>query len=67
MKTLRLPDKECNSCGRQLNSWDERLSKVLAYKFPVCEHCIAKEYDMDVADLRSYFENIFGLRPCIGL
>lgn len=67
MTTLRWLDKECNSCGRQLNSWDNRLSKTLTYEFPVCEHCIAREYDMDVTALRSYFENVFGLVPCAGL
>ena len=67
MPTLRWLDKECNNCGMQLNSWDSRLSKALSYEFPVCECCIAKEYDMDVAVLRSYFENVFGLVPCTGL
>ena len=67
MPTLRWLDKECNSCGKQLNTWDMRLSKTLTYEFPVCEHCIAVEYDMDVAVLRSHFENVFGLVPCTGL
>lgn len=67
MAVLRWLNEECNSCGRQLNSWDSRLSKTLLYEFPVCEHCIAKEYDMDIAILRSYFENVFGLIPCTGL
>ena len=67
MAVLRWLNEECNSCGRQLNSWDSRLSKTLLYEFPVCEHCIAKEYDMDIAALRSYFENVFGLIPCTGL
>ena len=67
MPTLLWLDEECNNCDRQLNSWDNRLSKTLTYKFPVCENCIAKEYDMDVAVLRSYFENVLGLVPCTGL
>ena len=67
MPKLRWLDEECNSCGQQLNSWDARLSKTLAYQFPVCEKCIANEYDMDVAAIRSYFENVFGLVPCTGL
>ena len=37
-------DEYCNSCGRQINTWDKRISKVLAYKYPCCEDCIAKEY-----------------------
>jgi len=35
---------ECNICSKELNSWDKRISKVLAYKLPVCEACIAAEY-----------------------
>lgn len=60
-------DENCNSCGEQLNTWDARLSKALAYKYPVCEKCIAKEYDRDVEWLRSYFERVFGMRPCMGI
>lgn len=60
-------DEYCNSCGAQINSWDKRLSKTLAYKNPVCEKCIAKEYDMEQPVLRDYFKNIFGMRPCQGL
>ncbi|EOS41558.1 hypothetical protein C808_00064 [Lachnospiraceae bacterium M18-1] len=36
----RMTDKYCNICGEQLNTWDIRLSKTLAYKIPVCEECI---------------------------
>lgn len=60
-------DKECNICGERLNSWDARLSKTLAYKIPVCEKCIAKEYDMDVNALRNRMEDFFGMRPCQGI
>lgn len=60
-------DKECNICGEQLNSWDARLSKTLVYKIPVCEKCIAKEYDMDVNTLRDRMEDFFGMRPCQGI
>ncbi len=60
-------DKECNICGVRLNSWDARLSKTLAYKIPVCEKCIAKEYDMDVNALRDRMEDFFGMRPCQGI
>lgn len=67
MPTLQWLDDECNCCSRQLNSWDARLSRALAYRFPVCETCIAKEYDMDVTAIRIYFEEVFGMRPCIGL
>ena len=64
---VRWLDKSCNKCGEQLNSWDVRLSKTLAYKNPVCEKCIAEEYDMDVEALRDKMENFFGMRPCVGL
>ena len=60
-------DKYCNQCGQQLNSWDARLSKTLAYKIPVCEKCIAKEYDMEVEALRKRMEDFFDMRPCQGL
>ena len=65
-KVKRL-DKYCNVCGEQLNSWDARLSKTLAYKIPVCEKCIAKEYDMGVNALRDRMEDFFGMRPCQGI
>ena len=60
-------DIDCNICGTQLNSWDARLSKTLAYKNSICEHCIAKEYDMDIDALRNKMENFFGIRPCVGI
>lgn len=67
MAKVRWLNEECNVCQNQLNSWDAKLSKALMYKHRVCEKCIAKEYDMDVEALRSYFEEVFGLRPCVGL
>lgn len=60
-------DKECNACGCRLNSWDVKISKALMYKYEVCEKCIAQEYDMDVASLRAYFEEVFDMRPCAGI
>lgn len=60
-------DENCNVCGNQINSWDVKCSKALAYKIKVCEHCIAKEYDMDVDALRNKLENFFGMRPCMGI
>lgn len=67
MSKVKWLDKDCNICGSQLNSWDARLSKVLAYKIPVCENCIAKEYDEEPEALRNRMENYFGMRPCMGL
>ena len=67
MPKIKWLDKSCNICSAQLNSWDARLSKTLAYKNPVCEKCIAKEYDMDVEALREWMENFFEMRPCQGL
>ena len=59
--------KYCNNCNHELTSWDLRCSKALAYKTPVCEACIAKEYDKTVDELRGTLENYFGERPCQGL
>lgn len=67
MQKVRWLDINCNICHERLNSWDSRLSKTLAYKIPVCEKCIAKEYDMDVDALRDRMEDFFGMRPCQGL
>lgn len=64
---IRWLDERCNICDGRLNSWDERLSKALAYKIPVCEKCIANEYDMDVDVLRRKMEDFFGIRPCQGI
>lgn len=67
MAKVKWLDEKCNVCDRQLNSWDAKLSKTLMYQNPVCENCIANEYDMDVDALRSYFEEVFGMKPCAGL
>ena len=64
---IRWTDKKCNVCDKQLNSWDIKISKALMYKYEVCEKCVAKEYDMDVDSLRSYFEEVFDMRPCAGI
>lgn len=67
MMNVKWFDEYCNICDQQLNSWDKRLSKTLAYKSAVCESCIAKEYDMEKEALRSRMEDYFGIRPCQGL
>lgn len=67
MANGKMTNNYCNVCSQQLNTWDMRLSKILAYKNPVCEACIAEEYDMDVNALREKMENFFGLRPCVGI
>ena len=67
MKKLKWLDETCNSCNKQINSWDKRISKVLSYKYPCCEACIAKEYDMDIDALRNRIEHYLGIRPCLGL
>jgi len=59
--------RHCHSCGQELTSWDLRCSKSLAYVNPVCEICIAKEYDMTVDVFRDQLEGFFGMRPCMGL
>ena len=67
LQKVRWLDQDCNKCGRQLNSWDARLSKTLAYKYPCCESCIAGEYDMSAERLRDRMEDYFGMCPCQGL
>lgn len=67
IERVRWLDKDCNKCGSQLNSWDARLSKSLAYKYPCCEACIAAEYDMSVETLRSRKEDYLGIRPRLGI
>lgn len=64
---IRWLDESCNICGRQLNSWDKRVSKALVYRYACCEYCIAKEYDLDVEALRRRMEHYFNMRPCMGL
>ena len=67
MARLKWLDEYCNKCGNQINSWDARLSKALAYRFPCCEACIAVEYDMTADELRDRMEDYFGIRPCLGI
>lgn len=65
MNKVRWLEETCNNCGCQINSWDKRISKTLAYRYPNCERCIAEEYDMNVEDLRERMERFFGMRPCM--
>ena len=67
MAQVKYLNEYCNCCGTQLNTWDKRLSKTLAYKNPVCESCIAEEYDMQAEQLRKRMEDFYGIRPCVGL
>ncbi len=67
MEKVKWLDEDCNLCGKQLNSWDKRVSKTLQYQSPVCESCIAKEYDVDLEQLRRTMEHYFGMRPCQGI
>lgn len=64
---VRWLDENCHVCGKQLNSWDERCSKALAYRHKTCESCIAAEYDMTVEELRGTMEHHFGMVPCMGI
>lgn len=67
MKGNKHTGKYCNACDKELTSWDLRCSKALGYKNPICEKCIAKEYDKTIDELRDTFEEYFGMRPCRGL
>lgn len=60
-------DENCIVCGEQINSWDKRCDKALAYKNPICEKCIAKEYGMETDEFRGHLEEFFGMRPCVGI
>ena len=67
LEKVKWLEERCNKCGCQINSWDRRISKTLAYHYPNCEKCIAEEYDMDVEALRNRMEHFFGMRPCMGI
>ena len=67
MKGSKHTGQHCHSCGQELTSWDLRCSKSLAYKNPICEACIAREYDITTDELRDIMEDHFGMRPCQGL
>lgn len=60
-------EEYCHVCGRQLNSWDARVSKALGYRHKICEKCVAYEYNIELDELRSILEHHFGIRPCLGL
>lgn len=64
---VRWLNEYCHVCGTQVNSWDKRCDKALAYINPTCEKCIAKEYDMEIEALRNRLEDFFGMRPCMGI
>lgn len=66
-KLFWYPDVEWPSCGREVNSWDKRCSRALGYHQIVCESCIAKEYQIEVEELRDTMKNHFGLIPCPGI
>jgi hypothetical protein len=66
-KGVRCTGQYCNTCGKELTSWDLRCSKALAYKLPLCEGCIAKEYEKTADEVRDIMESYFGMRPCQGL
>ena len=61
------PEISCPVCDGEVNSWDKRCSRALDYKAIVCEECIAKEYGIDVEELRGTMKNHFGLIPCPGI
>ncbi|GHU57192.1 hypothetical protein AGMMS49975_22190 [Clostridia bacterium] len=60
-------DEYCHVCGKQLNSWDAKCAKALAYRNRTCEKCIAAEYDKPPEELRDMLEHFFGMRPCMGV
>lgn len=67
MDKIQWLDETCPICGKQVNSWDKRLSKALGFKNITCEACIAAEYDISVDELRDKAEHHFGMKPCMGI
>ena len=59
-------DEYCEDCGRQMNSWDKRLSKTFKVR-NTCEECFCRIYDTDKNYFRSKMERYWGLRPCQGI
>ena len=65
---VRWLDEYCVYCGKQLNSWDERIAKALMIGFNMCETCVAtEEYVMTVESLRARMLEKFGMQPCQGI
>lgn len=65
---VRWLDRECTYCGRQLNSWDQRIANALMIGFDLCEHCVAEaEYGITVEKLRQTMLERFGMEPCKGV
>lgn len=65
---VRWLDARCEYCGRQLNSWDQRIAHALNFSFTLCETCIAQEeYGLTVDALRAKMLERFGMEPCKGV
>lgn len=65
---VRWLDDYCVYCGRQLNSWDQRIAHALQIGFTMCEKCCAEEeYGMTVDALRARMLEKFGMEPCKGV
>ena len=61
MKGNKHTGQYCYQCNQELTSWDLRCSKAVTYQNPVCEQCIAKEYDLSSNELREIMETFFGM------
>lgn len=66
MKKVHWLKDQCHRCGRQLNSWDMRLTRTFKV-VNTCEHCFCEIYDMDAESFRAQMEDFFGMRPCQGI
>lgn len=67
MEKARLIGKYCEYCGDELNTWDDRVRKALAFDFDICENCIAEEYQINIDYLRKVMSDRFGAHPCEGI
>lgn len=62
----RMTDRCCHKCGKQMNTWDVRLTKTFKV-FDTCEDCFCDIYDMDKDAFRERMEDYLGMRPCKGI
>lgn len=60
--------EECSICGAvEVGPWERRCNKVLAFKNPTCEKCMAEEYGMEPDAFYAKMKSFLGERPCMGL
>lgn len=58
--------EKCILCGKEMNSWDVRLSKTLKCGNR-CEECLCGIYGFKQEAFRAKMEAYFDIRPCRGI